>query len=55
MERVLGGTDKIILDSTGGASGGVVFYISLNELMKLGNPSGQQPSHPKRTQAGVNR
>ena len=40
MERVLGGTDKIILDSTGGASGGVVFYISLNELMKLGNPSG---------------
>ena len=55
MERVLGGTDKIILDSTGGASGGVVFYISLNELMKLGNPSGQQPSHPQRTQAGVNR
>ena len=55
MERVLGGTDKIILDSTGSASGGVVFYISLNELMKLGNPSGQQPSHPQRTQAGVNR
>ena len=55
MERVLGGTDKIILDSTGGASGGVVLYISLDELMKRGNPSAQQPSQPQRTQAGVNR
>jgi len=55
MERVLGGTDKIILDSTGGASGGVVPYISLDELTKRGNPSAQQPSQPQRTQAGVNR
>ena len=55
MERVLGGTDKIILVSTGGASGGVVLYISLDELMKRGNPSAQQPSQPQRTQAGVNR
>jgi membrane protease subunit HflK len=55
MERVLGGTDKIILDSTGGASGVVVLYISLDELMKRGNPSAQQSSQPQRTQAGVNR
>jgi len=55
MERVLGGTDKIILDSTGGASGGGVPYISLDELTKRGNPSAQQPSQPQRTQAGVNR
>ena len=55
MERVLGGTDKIILDSTGGASGGVVPYISLDELTKRGNPSAQQPSQPQGTQAGVNR
>ena len=54
MERVLGGTDKIILDLTG-ASGGVVPYISLDELTKRGNPSAQQPSQPQRTQAGVNR
>jgi membrane protease subunit HflK len=54
MERVLGGTDKIILDSTGAASG-VVPYISLDELTKRGNPSAQQPSQPQRTQAGVNR
>ena len=54
MERVLGGTDKIILDLTGAASG-VVPYISLDELMKRGNPSAQQPSQPQRTQAGVNR
>ena len=47
MERVLGGTDKIILDSTGGASGGVVLYISLDELMKRGNPSAQQPLQPQ--------
>ena len=40
MERVLGGTDKIILNSTGGASGGVVLYISLDELMKRGESVG---------------
>jgi membrane protease subunit HflK len=53
MERVLGGTDKIILDSTAAASGGVVPYISLDELTKR-TPSAQQPSQP-RTQAGANR
>ena len=52
MERVLGGTDKIILDSTT-AAGGVVPYISLDELTKR-TPSAQQPSQP-RTQAGANR
>ncbi len=55
MERVLGGTDKIILDSTGGAGGGVVPYISLDELTKRGNPSAQQPSQQQRSQAGANR
>src|SRR4030095_4766022 len=33
MERVLGGTDKIILDSRGGGSG-VVPYLPLNELTR---------------------
>src|SRR4051812_12410719 len=34
MERVLGGTDKIIIDSTGQSGGGVVPYLPLNELTK---------------------
>ena len=34
MERVLGGTDKIIIDSTGQSSGGVVPYLPLNELTR---------------------
>jgi membrane protease subunit HflK len=55
MERVLGGTDKIILDSGGGAGGGVVPYISLDELTKRGSPSAQQPSQQQRSQAGANR
>ena len=33
MERVLGGTDKVILDKSGGG-GGVVPYINLNELQR---------------------
>ena len=53
MERVLGGTDKIILDSPG-ATGGVVPYISLDELTKRGTMSGQQPQQ-QRSQAGANR
>ncbi len=49
MERVLGGTNKIILDSNAGAGGsGVVPYISLDELTKRQNqtaqPSQMQPS-----------
>ncbi len=34
MERVMGGTDKIILDSGNGQSGGVVPYLPLNELSR---------------------
>jgi len=34
MERVLSGTDKIILDSSGQSGGGVVPYLPLNELSR---------------------
>jgi len=34
MERVLGGTDKIILDSSGSSGSGVVPYLPLNELRR---------------------
>jgi membrane protease subunit HflK len=34
MERVLGGTDKIIIDSAGQSGGGVVPYLPLNELTR---------------------
>jgi len=34
MERVLGGTDKIIIDSSGQSGGGVVPYLPLNELAR---------------------
>lgn len=40
MERVLGGTDKIILDSKGGS--GVVPYLPLNELTKKQPQPGAQ-------------
>jgi membrane protease subunit HflK len=40
MERVLGGTDKIILDSQGGS--GVVPYLPLNELTKKNTTAGGQ-------------
>jgi membrane protease subunit HflK len=39
MERVLGGTDKIILDSGGGS--GVVPYLPLNELTRRPTPQAQ--------------
>jgi len=40
MERVLGGTDKIIIDSGGSQGGsGVVPYLPLNELTRPKNPS----------------
>jgi membrane protease subunit HflK len=48
MERVLGGTDKIILD-TGPGSAGVVPYLPLNELTKS-PPAPQQPSSQPQTQ-----
>jgi modulator of FtsH protease HflK len=43
MERVLGGADKIILDS-GANSAGVVPYLPLNELSR--------PRPPQTTQSG---
>jgi membrane protease subunit HflK len=40
MERVLGGTEKYIIDSGGsGGGGGVVPYLPLNELQR--RPGGQ--------------
>ena len=44
MERVLGGTDKIILDSGQGSGSGVVPYLPLNELTR--------PAAPRPPQAG---
>ncbi|MBI3435264.1 MAG: FtsH protease activity modulator HflK [Proteobacteria bacterium] len=38
MERVLGGTDKIILDSGGSGGSGVVPYLPLNELTRRAPP-----------------
>src|SRR4249919_2878881 len=43
MERVLGGTDKIILDSSAGGSG-VVPYLPLNELSRPAQPRSQSQS-----------
>lgn len=57
MERVLGGTDKIIVDAAGGAANGgsgIVPYISLDELMKRGTQTPAQPSS-SRSQSGANR
>jgi membrane protease subunit HflK len=39
MERVLGGTEKYIIDSGGSGGGGVVPYLPLNELQR--RPGGQ--------------
>jgi membrane protease subunit HflK len=41
MERVLGGTDKIILDSSGSGGSGVVPYLPLNELSRPPQARGQ--------------
>ena len=41
MERVMGGTDKIILDSTGNGQG-VVPYLPLEQLQRLPARGGQQ-------------
>jgi membrane protease subunit HflK len=43
MERILGGTDKIILDSGGGGSS-VVPYLPLNELTRPAQPRNQPQS-----------
>jgi modulator of FtsH protease HflK len=55
MERVLGGTEKFILDSGSGGSGsGVVPYLPLNELTRRQAP--QAPSgQPAQPQAGGGR
>jgi membrane protease subunit HflK len=42
MERVLGGTDKIILDTTGQSGSGVVPYLPLNELRRPPAPAQSQ-------------
>ena len=41
MERVLGGTDKIILDQSGQGQGGVVPYLPLSEIQR--RPPAPQP------------
>jgi membrane protease subunit HflK len=46
MERVLGGTDKIILDSGSGSSG-VLPYLPLNELSRPA--PAQAPRTPAQT------
>jgi membrane protease subunit HflK len=38
MERVLGGADKIIMDSGRDGGGGVVPYLPLSELTKKPQP-----------------
>src|SRR3984893_8552931 len=49
MERLFGGTDKIILDSAGQGSGGVVPYLPLPELRS------RPPTQPSPTTTGGNR
>jgi modulator of FtsH protease HflK len=56
MERVLGGADKIIIDSS--AQGGVVPYLPLNELTQRPQNQSQNPAPnppPNPPQAGGNR
>ena len=59
MERVLGGADKIIMDSGSGAqNGGVVPYLPLNELTRPGAPrppAGPQNPPQSASPAGGNR
>jgi len=51
MERVLGGTDKIILD-TGAGSSGVVPYLPLSELTKSPPAPQQSPAQPQTQRQG---
>jgi modulator of FtsH protease HflK len=46
MERLFGGTEKIILDSGNGGTG-VVPYLPLEELMRRGQQPQQQPQAPR--------
>jgi membrane protease subunit HflK len=50
MERLLGGTDKIILDSNAGNNGGVVPYLPLGELNRPAQP---QPQAQQRRTTGA--
>jgi membrane protease subunit HflK len=43
MERVLGGTDKVLIDQSGQ---GVVPYLPLNELQPRRPQGGQPPQQP---------
>jgi len=54
MERLFGGTDKIILDPAGaaGAAGGIVPYLNLDEL---GRRHAQPQAPQSRAQTGVSR
>ncbi len=46
MERVLGGTDKIILDSNSQSGSGVVPYLPLNELRRAPAPAQSRAEAP---------
>ncbi len=50
MERLFGGTDKIILDSGTGGTGGVVPYLPLNELTR---PRPATPAQPQARTGGT--
>jgi membrane protease subunit HflK len=53
MERLFGGTDKIILDS--GAGSGVVPYLPLTELTRPQNPRPAAPNPAQTPQTGGSR
>ncbi len=52
MERVLGGSDKIILDA-GPGNGGVVPYLPLGELNRTTPPAQTQQQRPRTTTSGA--
>jgi membrane protease subunit HflK len=51
MERVLGGADKIILNSGKDGAGGVVPYLPLSELSPKSQPAPASPSRPSGSQS----
>jgi membrane protease subunit HflK len=51
MERVLGGSDKVIVDQGAGGTG-VVPYLPLNELGKQPAPQAPQPRQPAQSGQG---
>jgi membrane protease subunit HflK len=50
MERLFGGTEKILLDTGAGNASGVVPYLPLNELPRRGTPTAESPQQPARPQ-----